>query len=61
VRATIAFARALGLPVVAEGIETAEQLACLTEMGCDRGQGYLIGRPAAATALDPRLLARAAA
>jgi EAL domain-containing protein (putative c-di-GMP-specific phosphodiesterase class I) len=45
VTASIAFAHALGLEVTAEGIETRVQLDRLTELGCDRGQGYLIGRP----------------
>nr|WP_245653313.1 GGDEF domain-containing phosphodiesterase [Herbidospora sakaeratensis] len=38
----------LGLIVVAEGIERPEQLDLLREMGCSRGQGYLVGRPMAA-------------
>jgi diguanylate cyclase (GGDEF)-like protein len=45
VTASIAFAHALGLEVTAEGIETRVQLERLAELGCDRGQGYLIGRP----------------
>jgi diguanylate cyclase (GGDEF)-like protein len=45
VTASIAFAHALGLEVTAEGIETQGQLDRLTELGCDRGQGYLVGRP----------------
>jgi diguanylate cyclase (GGDEF)-like protein len=44
VTASIAFAHALGLEVTGEGIETHAQLDRLTELGCDRGQGYLIGR-----------------
>jgi EAL domain-containing protein (putative c-di-GMP-specific phosphodiesterase class I) len=45
VTASIAFAHALGLEVTAEGIETQDQLDRLFELGCDRGQGYLVGRP----------------
>jgi EAL domain-containing protein (putative c-di-GMP-specific phosphodiesterase class I) len=37
----------LNLTVVAEGIETAEQLAALREYGCDQGQGFLFSRPVA--------------
>ena len=44
VRATIRLAQALGLRVVAEGIETAAVEAMLREAGCDAGQGFLYGR-----------------
>ena len=37
--------RGLGVQVVAEGIETAEQLALLTALGCHAAQGYFLGRP----------------
>jgi diguanylate cyclase (GGDEF)-like protein/PAS domain S-box-containing protein len=46
-RAVIAMAHGLGVEVVAEGIETLEQLAVLRRYGCDEGQGYLLGRPVA--------------
>jgi len=42
----------LGLVVVAEGIERPEQLELLREMGCPRGQGYLVSRPMAARRVD---------
>jgi diguanylate cyclase (GGDEF)-like protein/PAS domain S-box-containing protein len=38
-------ARSLGMDVVAEGVETKDQLARLTEMGCSSGQGYYFSRP----------------
>jgi diguanylate cyclase (GGDEF)-like protein/PAS domain S-box-containing protein len=44
-RAIIAMAHGLKLAVVAEGVETAEQLALLEELGCDMAQGYLLGKP----------------
>ena len=45
VRAIIELGRALGLTVVAEGVETEAQRAMLSEMGCPVGQGYLFGVP----------------
>jgi EAL domain-containing protein (putative c-di-GMP-specific phosphodiesterase class I) len=44
VTAIVGLARSLGLSVVAEGIETTEQLALLRDLGCDRGQGYLFAK-----------------
>ena len=58
VRTMIGMARHLGLRVVAEGIESAEQLGALRALGCDYGQGNLWSRaiPAAALlAVDPIL------
>jgi diguanylate cyclase (GGDEF)-like protein len=46
VAAVLALARALGMDVIAEGIETHEQRNALMAMGCELGQGYLLGRPA---------------
>jgi EAL domain-containing protein (putative c-di-GMP-specific phosphodiesterase class I) len=34
------------MPVLAEGVETADQLELLNMVGCEQAQGYLIGRPA---------------
>ena len=45
VQSTVQLAHTLGASVVAEGIETAEQLERLRVIGCDVAQGYLIGRP----------------
>ncbi len=45
VGAIIDIARQLGLPTVAEGIETPAQMAALQAMGCDIGQGFLFSRP----------------
>jgi diguanylate cyclase (GGDEF)-like protein/PAS domain S-box-containing protein len=41
----ISLSRAMGLPVIAEGVETEEQRECLTRMGCHAFQGFLFGRP----------------
>lgn len=57
VRATVALAKALGLSTVAEGVETAAQLAMLKAMGCDAIQGYYLSRPVPAESV-PALLAQ---
>ena len=51
--AMIGFGKNCGFKVVAEGVETAEQLALLRTLGCDRVQGYLFGRPTRAEHLTP--------
>jgi EAL domain-containing protein (putative c-di-GMP-specific phosphodiesterase class I) len=43
---------ALGLEVIAEGIETDEQRLLLQSLGCPKGQGYLFARPQPAAAAD---------
>jgi diguanylate cyclase (GGDEF)-like protein len=48
IAAVIALARSMDIQVIAEGIETIEQCNALAAMGCPLGQGYLLGRPAAA-------------
>lgn len=45
VHAVITLAHGLGVPILAEGVETWKQFALLREEGCDEMQGYLIGRP----------------
>jgi diguanylate cyclase (GGDEF)-like protein len=52
VHAIVGLARNLGMSLVAEGIETAEQLALLLAMECDKGQGYYFSRPLDATAAE---------
>lgn len=55
VTAMIEMAHALGLEVVAEGVETPEQAALLRELGCDLAQGYFHGRPMSLSQLLDRL------
>jgi EAL domain-containing protein (putative c-di-GMP-specific phosphodiesterase class I) len=57
VSAIINLAGALGISVVAEGVETEEQAQRLVELGCDEAQGYLFGRPVPADEVA-KLLAR---
>ncbi|QXI45788.1 MULTISPECIES: putative bifunctional diguanylate cyclase/phosphodiesterase [Pseudomonas] len=45
VSAIVALGQALGLRIVAEGVETDKQQAFLTRLGCDSLQGYLLGQP----------------
>ncbi|MHB8574324.1 MAG: putative bifunctional diguanylate cyclase/phosphodiesterase [Dehalococcoidia bacterium] len=59
VRSIVALAKSLNLAVTAEGIETREQLALLSELGCDQGQGYLFARPLPAADLTADLIRRA--
>jgi diguanylate cyclase (GGDEF)-like protein len=52
-------ARTLDLDVIAEGIETPEQLAAVRELGAALGQGYLLGRPSAPAVGAPAVTAQA--
>jgi len=52
VAAITAMARALGLRVVAEGIEHSHQAALMAKLGCDEGQGYWFDRPCPAEQVD---------
>ncbi|PLK56246.1 hypothetical protein CWN69_29410, partial [Klebsiella quasipneumoniae] len=45
VRLIISMGKSLHMRIVAEGVETEEQLASLQALGCDLVQGYLIGKP----------------
>jgi EAL domain-containing protein (putative c-di-GMP-specific phosphodiesterase class I)/CHASE2 domain-containing sensor protein/GGDEF domain-containing protein len=61
VQTIIDLARRLGKTTVAEGIETEAQRQLLAGMGCDIGQGYLIGRPVPASEIAARIEAERAA
>jgi diguanylate cyclase (GGDEF)-like protein len=54
-RGILTLGQTLGLETVAEGIETAEQLAALRALGCQLGQGYLFARPLGPAAVDALL------
>jgi EAL domain-containing protein (putative c-di-GMP-specific phosphodiesterase class I) len=45
VRTILALARSFELTVVAEGVETQEELRLLTELGCEQVQGFLLAKP----------------
>jgi diguanylate cyclase (GGDEF)-like protein/PAS domain S-box-containing protein len=51
-KAIIVMAHALGMQVIAEGVETAQQRDLLNDAGCDFGQGYLFARPINATEFE---------
>jgi len=55
VRSILSLADALGLDVVAEGVETAEQAKILVELGCHRAQGFFYAKPGPASDLRERL------
>jgi diguanylate cyclase (GGDEF)-like protein len=54
-RTIIAMGHALGLEVIAEGVETPRQLAILRDQGCDSAQGYLFSRPVPAAGIQTLL------
>jgi EAL domain-containing protein (putative c-di-GMP-specific phosphodiesterase class I) len=56
VASVIGLGHALGLVVVAEGVETESQLTVLRDLGCDLAQGFYLSRPQAATDLTPTLV-----
>ncbi|HXW79326.1 MAG TPA: EAL domain-containing protein, partial [Acidimicrobiales bacterium] len=53
VRATVELGHAVGLRVVAEGVEDAETLELISAIGCDMAQGFFIGRPVPASDFEP--------
>ncbi len=53
VRTIVSMAKNLGLIVIAEGVENAEQAKALVAMGCDMGQGYHFGRASASIEVKP--------
>lgn len=57
ISAIVALGQALGLRIVAEGVETGGQQAFLTRLGCDSLQGYLLGRPIPAEQFMSRMQA----
>ncbi len=60
VSSMIELAHSLGIKVVAEGVETADQLARLKEFGCDLAQGYHFSKPLPADEVEPFLIGPAA-
>jgi diguanylate cyclase len=60
IRAVLALGESLNIPVLAEGVETLQQLTFLRDQGCDEVQGYYLGRPSEKlTALAPVPYAKA--
>ena len=53
VAAIIGLSRSLGVDTVAEGVETEEEAQMLLRLGCNKGQGYLFGRPGQARDVAP--------
>jgi diguanylate cyclase (GGDEF)-like protein/PAS domain S-box-containing protein len=60
IRAIVLLGSSLGKEVIAEGIETAEQMSLLRDLGCAVGQGYHLSRPLPAKGIDKLLLGRRA-
>lgn len=60
IKGAIDIASAIGLLVIAEGIDTEEQADCLQKLGCDKGQGFLFAKPLSATEFEYQLSPRIA-
>jgi EAL domain-containing protein (putative c-di-GMP-specific phosphodiesterase class I) len=58
ISAVIGLARAMGMKVVAEGVETREQLSRLSQMGCEFAQGYHLAPPMPVEAVSAYLKSR---
>ena len=57
IRAVVQLGKAIELDVVAEGVETDEQLQALRDVGCAAAQGYFLGRPSPASDITALLMA----
>ena len=55
VTAVVTLAHAIGMRVVAEGVEEPRQRAAITKLGCDMAQGFLFAHPMSATDIDGAL------
>ena len=55
IEGAVSMIKALGVKVVAEGVETKEQAAFLRQVGCDLAQGYLFSKPVPAAAFETLL------
>ncbi len=60
VKGAIDIASAIGLLVIAEGIDTAQQAECIQKLGCHKGQGFLFSHPLTATEFEYQLSPREA-
>ncbi len=60
VKGAIDIAWAIGLVVIAEGIATEEQVACLQQLGCHKGQGFIFSKPLSAAEFEYQLAPRVA-
>ena len=58
VSAIVGLAHNFGMEVVAEGVETAEQLACVRRLGCDYAQGFYFSKAIEAAAVEPLIAAQ---
>ena len=58
VKLILDIAKILGVPVIAEGVETEEQLLALKDLGCDLAQGYFFSRPVPGDEFDSFITAK---